>query len=71
VGSRGVHQPFRADDGNIVLPNFGTQDTCGHWSGAQKVNPNVGRLDILMWRGETMGWIFGAFSLGYAGWDPP
>ena len=54
VGSRGVHQPFRVDDSNIVLPlrtSFGyLWPTPGT---AQRVNPNVGRMDLLAWRGDS------------------
>ena len=56
VGSRGVHQPFRADDINTVMPT--TQTPAGYiWpsatSGAPKLNPAVGRLDALMWVGDS------------------
>jgi len=53
VGSRGVHQPFRVDDGNIVLPQLTPAGYLWPASGGQKLNPNVGRLDILMWRGDS------------------
>ena len=54
VGSRGVHQPFRVDDSNTVLPEktplgylWPTPDM------GQKINPNVGRMDLLAWRGDS------------------
>jgi len=53
VGSRGVHQPFRVDDGNVVLPQLTPEGYLWPASGGQKMNPNVGRLDILMWRGDS------------------
>jgi hypothetical protein len=55
VGSRGVHQPFRADDTNLVLP---TRTSAGYaWptpvGSGTKVNPGVGRIDGLLWRGDS------------------
>ena len=56
VGSRGIHQPFRIDDMNAVLPS-GVTDGLYSWpmpvGSGQKINPNVGRLDGLMWRGDS------------------
>src|SRR5487761_12789 len=51
VGSRGVHQPFRADDIDTVLP---TLTSAGYlWPSPRgsgtRLNPNVGRIDDLMW----------------------
>jgi hypothetical protein len=56
VGSRGVHQPFRADDINIVMPSALT--SAGYiWpvapSATPKLNPAVGRLDGLIWVGDS------------------
>ena len=55
VGSRGVHQPFRVDDINLVLPSALYQGYV--WpvpaGSGQKINPNVGRLDGLMWLGDS------------------
>ena len=55
VGSRGVHQPFRADDINMVLPSLTSQGYA--WpvpaSSGTKINPAVGRLDGLFWRGDS------------------
>jgi hypothetical protein len=55
VGSRGVHQPFRVDDTNIILPQL---TSAGYlWptppGAGPKLNPNVGRLDGLWWKGDS------------------
>ena len=54
VGSRGIHQPFRVDDSNIVLPQ---RTSLGYlWPSpgtGEKINPNVGRMDLLAWRGDS------------------
>jgi hypothetical protein len=55
VGSRGVHQAFRTDDGNIVLP---TASSAGYlWPSplgkGTKVNPNVGVLRLVDWGGSS------------------
>jgi len=55
VGSRGIHQPFRVDDTNIVLPQL---TPAGYlWpspaGSGQKLNSNVGRLDGLWWKGDS------------------
>jgi hypothetical protein len=63
VGSRGVHQPFRADDSNFVLPRL---TSAGYlWpspigSGAL-LNPNVGQVRSLTWNGNS---VFHALELG-------
>jgi hypothetical protein len=55
VGNRGVHQPFRGDDVDIVQP---TLTSAGYlWplpvgSGTRQ-NPNFGRSDILAWTNST------------------
>jgi hypothetical protein len=55
VGSRGVHQPFRSEDANIVIP---TPTSHGYlWpspigSGAT-INPNVGEIRYLNWGGNS------------------
>jgi len=56
VGSHGVHQPFRADDSNIVLPAAKTPQ--GYlWptpaGSGQRVNPNVGQISALYWFGSS------------------
>jgi hypothetical protein len=55
VGSHGVHQPFRADDVNYVLPTLtplGYEWPIPHGSGT-KLNTNVGRIDALLWNGVS------------------
>jgi len=55
VGSSGVHQPFRADDINMVLPSLiadGYVWPVPAGSGT-KINPAVGRLDGLFWKGAS------------------
>jgi hypothetical protein len=55
VGSRGVHQPFRIDDANIVMP---TLTPAGYlWpsrvgSGTQ-INPNAGAVRFVNWGGDS------------------
>ena len=56
VGSRGIHQPFRVDDANLVLP---TRTAQGYvWplpiGSGRKVNPVGGRVDALMWRADSI-----------------
>ena len=58
VGSRGVHQAFRSDDANIVLP---TQTSAGYvWpvpiGSGTTINPNtdtVGAIRFLDWGGDS------------------
>lgn len=56
VGSRGVHQPFRVDDSNLVLPAKTRQGYT--WpvpiGSGTKVNPTAGRVDALLWRGDSI-----------------
>jgi hypothetical protein len=55
VGSRGIHQPFRADDSNLVLPTYtalGYQWPTPVGSGT-RLNPAVGRIDYLSWIGGS------------------
>jgi hypothetical protein len=54
VGSRGVHQPFRMDDLNMVLPTltpvgylFPPAATSG------RLNPNFGRVDAMLWQANS------------------
>ena len=55
IGSRGVHQPFRVDDANLVLPTLTTNGYL--WpspaGNGERMNPSVGRLDGLFWRGDS------------------
>ena len=53
VGSRGVHQPFRVDDMNLVLPTLTPQGYLWPSQPGVKLNPNVGLLNGLMWRENT------------------
>ncbi|PYS47846.1 MAG: hypothetical protein DMG13_26875 [Acidobacteria bacterium] len=54
VGSRGVHQPFRVDNLNMVLPAF---TPAGYLfppaSGSQKLNPNFGRVTGMAWQANS------------------
>jgi hypothetical protein len=55
VGSRGIHQPFRADDANLVLPKktpLGYQWPTPIGSGTP-LNPTSGRVDYLGWIGHS------------------
>jgi hypothetical protein len=57
VGSRGVHQPFRSDDVDIVLPTKLTPE--GYlWpspvSSGTTINPNFGAIRGLMWAGNSV-----------------
>jgi hypothetical protein len=51
VGSRGVHQPFRSEDANIVLPTLTSQGYL--WpspvGSGTVINPNVGEIRYLNW----------------------
>lgn len=55
VGSRGIHQPFRADDANLVLPEktpLGYQWPTPIGSGTP-LNPTSGRVNYLGWIGHS------------------
>src|SRR4029077_15766540 len=57
IGSHGVHQPFRADDSNIVLPVAKTAQ--GYvWptpaGSGTRVNPNVGQISRLYWQDSSL-----------------
>ena len=55
LGSRGVHQPFHADDVNYVLPTLTAQRyewPIPHGSGT-KLNPNFGQISSLFWNGVS------------------
>src|SRR5690349_16695210 len=66
IGSRGVHQPFRADDINIVLPTLGPQGyvwpcggtfvngVCSKPGTGTRVNPNIGQVSGLMWTASSI-----------------
>ena len=55
VGSRGIHQPFRVEDADIVLPTL-TQE--GYlWpapiGSGTRLNNNTGRITALFWEGQS------------------
>ena len=54
VGSRGIHQPFRMDDLNMVLPAL---TPAGYLfpppATSQRLNPNFGRVDALLWQANS------------------
>ena len=55
VGSRGVHQIFRADDINSTQPiNGSTPPYLWPLSGtAQPISPSIGRMDTLQWNNDS------------------
>jgi hypothetical protein len=54
VGSRGVHQVFRADDINTTLPTLTSAGYLWPSPGTGKVlSPTVGRMDSLPWNNDT------------------
>ncbi len=54
VGSRGVHQPYRLDNINMVLP---TLTAAGYLfppvATSQTLNPNFGRLTAMLWQANS------------------
>ncbi|MBZ5698821.1 MAG: carboxypeptidase regulatory-like domain-containing protein [Acidobacteriia bacterium] len=54
VGSRGVHQPYRVDNIDMVLP---TLTTAGYvfpsTSTSQTLNPNFGRINATLWQANS------------------
>jgi len=63
VGSRGLHQPFRTDDANVVIP---TLTSSGYlWpspiGSGTPINPNAGAIRFLNWRGDSY---YDALELG-------
>ena len=55
VGSRGVHQAFRVDDANVVIP---TLSSAGYlWpspvGSGTTINPNAGAIRLLNWGGNS------------------
>lgn len=63
VGSHGLHQPFRADDANIVLPKV--TDSGYLWpspiGSGGPVNPKLGAIRFLDWGGSSF---YDALQLG-------
>ncbi len=53
VGSRGIHQLFRADDINVPLPTLTSAGYLFPASGAPKLSPNVGQIDTLQWGNDS------------------
>ena len=55
VGSRGIHQPFRVEDADIVLPTLTPQGYL--WpapiSSGTRLNTNNGRTTALLWQGQS------------------
>ncbi len=52
VGSRGIHQPFRVDDADMVTPTY-TQFGYVFDPNAQRINPNFGSIRELVYRGHS------------------
>jgi hypothetical protein len=63
VGSRGVHQPFRADDVDVVMPTATPQGYL--WpspvGSGTTINPNAGAIRSFMWAGNSF---YDALQLG-------
>ena len=53
VGSRGVHQPFRADDINVTLPTLTSAGYLWPIGGGDTINPNNGTVRGVMWSGGS------------------
>ena len=55
VGSRGMHQPYRTEDADIVLPTkIGNEYLWPNPVGSgTRLNPNVGQLAALFWIGHS------------------
>jgi hypothetical protein len=55
VGSRGRHQAFRADDGNVVIPTLTSIGYMYPAGGGSLINPspNVGAVRFLNWPGNS------------------
>jgi hypothetical protein len=55
VGSRGVHQPFRVEDIDIVLPTLTSQGYLWPPSppGGTRLNLNAGRITAGLWSGDS------------------
>jgi len=55
VGSRGIHQPFRTEDADVVLPTLTPQGYL--WpspaGSGTKLNPNAGTIRALMWDSDS------------------
>jgi hypothetical protein len=53
VGSRGVHQPFRADDINVTLPTLTSAGYLWPIGGGDTINPDNGTIRGVMWSGGS------------------
>jgi hypothetical protein len=53
AGSRGIHQPFRSEDINMVLPTLTPAGYLWPASGGVKINPNVGVIRGLFYDGDA------------------
>lgn len=53
VGSRGVHQPFRVEDVDIVLPTLTAQGYLWPATGGTRLNQNYGRITAGFWQGNS------------------
>src|SRR5258708_38848070 len=63
VGTRGVHQPVRSDDVNIVMPTATAAGYVGPTpvGSGIRINPNFGQIRSLQWEGSS---IYHALELG-------
>jgi hypothetical protein len=53
VGARGIHQPFRVEDADIVLPTATPQGYVWPSSGGQRLNLNAGRITAGFWKSDS------------------
>jgi hypothetical protein len=53
VGSRGIHQLFRGDDMNEVMPTLTPAGYLWPASGGKVLNPNFGRIDVSLWNSNS------------------
>jgi hypothetical protein len=61
VGSRGVHQTTRVDDGNIVIPTLTPAGYLFPATVAAPINPSIGDISYLTWGGNSS---FNGLELG-------
>jgi len=54
VGSRGVHEPYRVDNIDMVLPTISPEGYLWPIPGtAPKLNPNFGRISATLWQADS------------------
>jgi hypothetical protein len=53
VGSRGIHQPFRVEDADIVMPTLVSQGYLWPGGGGTRLNLNTGRIAAVFWDGDS------------------